>query len=747
MLINDFYSSWVCRCCGWLLIVISIYLFPAHSIDEATLKILSLLENKKYSSAVDLIEKEMERSKDKSKKGYYALLLNQLPANSLMKRTRYEYAFMAALWVKDIPDKERISLWIEAGDGFFRSGNLKKAGRCYKEALSYVKQGQSKFPYILYKQSWVYINQKKWIKAFDLLTQAAKQKGSQLRNIILFDMGKIWVESQFFKHQVPFESFSQHFQSVSKDEQYFVIDGIIQGINRIEKQDIDVIASTLSKNQNLFTRILNYILSDKAEIVIPPCRLLFWLERSQIQKVDRKQVLSILNSCTRSLTSVKKRSKSQKVQLKHLADLYVKFDRKGVERWPLALVYSSMKWKNSACNESLLLLAEVVGFMDVNTTDEEIETSFLETFRLCKEAKGTSALVMQVTNALFSSDTLIRKYTDINGSWENTLFNLLDLRLFSQMVRKNILKAKTGWREKDLLPALLLSHIDVYRPEEIRNFLDRFGSKPADGYYLDILIDREEVLTTKMLQRWLPISDVDSYHKILPWLKKALADEVDSSQKESIVEKLLNYFPLKRKDKKVASLFLALHYLKTDQISTGIFEHWDKVSSVFSKKNLAVELFEKSLYNIDVCKDFELSKIFSKVKKVPLLWFTYQCCQIVKSKTSSTVVRNLKVPLLLQSSFLAWDFVLLVRIQNKTLWLEKGISQLHNETSRMIMDLKKVISIYQKRKWSLKIVAKKVDFLLKKQIGLFESELTKLAQSSPHGEQYEELKNIVVQWR
>lgn len=747
MLNNYFYFFLTHRYHIWLFIVISICVFPAYSIDKETLEILSLLKDEEYSSAVHLMEKEIDGIRDKNKKGYYALLLNQLPVNSLMKRTRYEYAFMAALWIKNIPKEERVSLWIEAGDGFFKLGNLKTADHCYKEALSYLNKGQSEVVYILHKRSWIYINQKKWIKAFNLLVQAMEQKGSQLRNIILFDIGKTWVESQYFKNQIPFGLLLRQLQSVSTNEQEFVINGIVHGINRIEKRSMEVIVSTLSGNQKLFTRILNYILSDRAEIVISPCRLLLWLEKSQIQEVKKKQALSVLNSCTRSLISLKKKNKSRETQFKRLADLYVRFERKGVERWPLTLVYSNIGWKKNACSESLRLLFEVVDFVNINTTSEEIEKAILEAFRFCKKAKGDSTLVVQVTNALFSSNVLIRRYKNIDGLWENVLFNLLNLKLFSSVVQKNILTAKVGWRGKDLLPALLLSHINIYQSRKIKDFLNRFSKEPADGYYLDILINREDVLTTKMLQQWLPISDIDSYRKILPWLKKALVGEVTFLHREAIVKKLLEYFPSKREDKKIASLFLALHYLKTDQIFGGIFNHWDKVSSIFNKENLAVELFEKSLYNKDVCESLGSSKILSEVKTGSLLWFTYQCCQIMESKANAKIVHNLKVPLLLRSSFLAWDFVLLVRIQKRTLWLEKGVSQLHSKTSKMIMDLKKAVSSYQKRKWRLEIVARKVDSLLKKQIGLFENELTKLARSSPYGEKYEELKNIVVQWR
>ena len=144
--------------------------------------------------------------------------------------------------------------------------------------------------------------------------------------------------------------------------------------------------------------------------------------------------------------------------------------------------------------------------------------------------------------------------------------------------------------------------------------------------------------------------------------------------------------------------------------------------------------------------DLKLLPISKTVSSTSLLKFIDQCCQMINSNENTTVSR-LKLPSLLKPSALARDIVFLVRVHNRTLWLEKNISQLQNKTSRMIMDLQTGIAKYQKREWRLDEAAEKSETLLQKQIGIFEEELTKLAASSPHAEKYKELRSIVSQWR
>ena len=252
---------------------------------------------------------------------------------------------------------------------------------------------------------------------------------------------------------------------------------------------------------------------------------------------------------------------------------------------------------------------------------------------------------------------------------------------------------------------LLLSHIPDYKPKEIKDFLNRFSPKPVKSYYLDILI-AGDFLTAEELQVWLPVSRINSYREILPWLKKMISKKLTADQKQTVIAKLRKHFPSDEKARKEASSFLALHYLKTDQI-TEIFQTWNQISSAFSNKNLALEFFEKSFNEKEkTCTNFKSPPMAKKAASSPLLKFIEQCCQILNSKTG-TVIRGFKPPASLRSSALAKDFVFLVRIQNKTLWLEKGIAQLQNKTSQMIMNLKASITKYQKREWSLKELATK----------------------------------------
>ena len=721
--------------------------FPSYASNTNTLDILSLIENKEYLPAVRLLEKEIKKSRDQKTKGYYALLLHQIPQNISMEKPRHEYAFMAARWAGDISQKKRMQLWVEAADGFFKTGSLEKADTSYKKAFSLasLEKAQSEITYILFKRAWIQINNKKWVRAFHFLIQALEEKENNLMENILSNMGQIWVESQYSENKIPLKELVAGVRSVSLDRQKIIIGGIIRGMRRIKKKGINKIVSILSADRPLSTQILNHVLSDEVSMIVPPCQLLTWMEIAQPSKLNRNRALSLLNSCTHTLISVKRKRQWHKKQIKKIINLYVKVERKGVERWPLVRIYESMGQKDGACDESLHQLAETVSRMTSEVKNEKIKETIMETFRLCKEVKTSPSFSEEAVKILLSSNKLIQSYKTVEGEWENILFHLLDIKVFYPTIQKNILNFDRQWRGKDLLPMLFLSHLQDYKPKEVKKFLDRFSPKPIKSHYLDILIARD-FLTVEELQKWLPISSIDSYHKTLPWLKKAISGELNEDQKKIIVTKLLEFFPSEKKDRKKASLFLALHYLKTEQIS-DIFKHWDQISSVFDKKNLAVELFEKSLNRgEEACKNLKPLLISKNVNSHSLLKFMDQCCQIMESGEKTTV-RTLKTPSVLKSSTIAGDFVFFVRIQNRTLWLEKNISLLENKTSKMIMDLKTVITGYQKREWRMETLAVKVKSLLEKQVGLFETELTRLAASSPYGDKYRELKKIVSQWR
>ena len=266
----------------------------------------------------------------------------------------------------------------------------------------------------------------------------------------------------------------------------------------------------------------------------------------------------------------------------------------------------------------------------------------------------------------------------------------------------------------------------------------------------------------------MPLARADSYRKIAPWLQQALAERLSAKQKEALTAKLLAHFPLAREDQKSASLFLAIHYLKADDIEK-IFQHWGKLAAAFEKKALALELFEKSLAGGKAggCEAWPApfasfqagggpskkeaagragggGAAFPAARSRPLTRFMAYCCQLLKSGAPAG---RLKPPSVLKSSPLAGDFVFLSRVQSRTAYLERGISRLEDRTSKMIMALKRSVSRHQKRKWSSKALAERAAGLLQKQIGLFESELGRLAASSPHGEKYTELKKIVTQWK
>ena len=567
-----------------------------------------------------MLERELIISRDQKAKGYYALLLSQLPMDIPLKRARREYNLMAAFWAENISPEKRMQMWIETADSFFKTGDLEKADRAYKRAFSiaFSQKAQSEMAYIRFKRAWIQINEKNWNKAFRFLRRALRGK-HRLKENILSNMGQIWVESQYFKEGIPFKDFEEGIQSVSLKQQKIVIEGLVKGIGRIKKKGINKIVSLLSENQKISTQALNHILSKGSSIIVPSCQLLLWIETARIKDLNRDKTLSVLNSCTQTLLSKKRKSEIQKERIGKTANLYEKLERKGIERWPLVHIYEHTGQTNKACGESLHQLVETAE----NRKDKDqiqIRKTLTETFRLCKEVKTLPPFSERAVKSLLSSRKIIQNYQTAEGEWENTLLHLLDMDIFYPVIQKHILRFNKKWKGKDLLPILLLSHIQHYRPEEIKSFLNRFSPKPVRSYYLDILI-AGDFLIVEELQIWLPLAGVDSYRETLPWLKKMISEELTMEQKQDVLARLLKHFPSEEKDRKDASSFLALHYLKTDQ-TEEIFKYWNQISSAFGEKNLALELFEKSLNNREKhCGNLKSLVAVKSIKSSPLLKF------------------------------------------------------------------------------------------------------------------------------
>ena len=779
-----------------LLIINSFAVFPARASSQPpALKILSLLESKQYAAAVRMLEKEIRRSRSQSQKGHYALLLSQIPLSVRTKKPRHEYSFMAARHAENIPRKKRMQLWIEAADGFFKNGNLNKAEGAYKKASSLAREekARSETVYILYKRAWTWVNQKDHIKAFYFLIEAEKEKKSRLRENILFDIGRVWAESQYLKSKAPIAALAAVFQSVGSKEKKSILDGIIRGMRR-KKKNINKVFSALLKNQTVFSQTVNHILTGKIALIPGSCGLIPYMEKAAPAELSRDESLSVLNVCSRALISKKRKTRSRKSYLKKIINLYLAFERRGIERWPLTLIYEYLGRKDRACEESLRQLTEIAADLGLKaglesksasnqkTKGKKILESFGESFRLCGEAKKPDMqLIAETANSLLMSDELMKRYTTAEGAWENIFFQFLDSERFFPAIKNLLLKLPAWKGKKDLPPMLFLSHIKEYQPEEIKAFLSRFSPKPAKSYYIDILIEAD-FLAPEEMEAYLPLSRADSYRKIAPWFQMALSEKLSAKQKDIIISKLLDHFPSKKEDQKTAALFLALHYLKTGPIA-DVFRYWGRVSAAFEKKALAMELFEKGLGEAaPACRAFSSSflasadsekKSFQRggsspknaavkgtgggalmmaaVKNSSLLQFMRQCCLLMESKGDAPKHeesrRRLKPPAVLKGSPLAGDFVFLADIQNRTVYLEKDISRLESRTSEMIMKLKSSILRHQKRKWSSKALVERAAALLQKQIEIFERELGRLAASSPHGAKYEELKKIVAQWR
>lgn len=731
-----------------------ICVYSVYAFNSQTIHILSLLENKKYNLAAGLIEEQIIKSKNNKQKGYYALLMNQLPSNIVLKKKQHEYAFLAASLVKNIPQKKKLFLWIEAGDGFFKSGNLKKAEFCYTKSLSYMTSKSPEYIYVLYKKAWIYINKKQWHKAFTLLTKARTQTKNHLKDSILHDIGKTWAENQFFKNPISLNLLNKIIKDTTLKQQKLIIKGMVNGIQRSEIKNINTIASVLLKDQKLSATVLNYILSHKQFTTGESCELVDWITKTDIQYLNKNKILILLNSCTRFLMAQKYNKQVKKRKLKQIVNLYIKFKTIGLERWPLVLIYEYLNKNQKACNESLHQLKEVVNKFDKkdnakkddskkDNSNKKIEQLLLISVRLCKKTQAKVNVVKEVIKSLFSSDVILNKYKTIKNPFENILFNLLKLNSFTVVLQQNILTINKSWQNKDLLQALVLSNIKNYSSTTIKSFFNRFALNPIDEYYLDIIINQHKIFTVQELQKWIPISSINSYRKSIPWLKKSLLHQLNNTQEKQIVEKLLEYFPVKNKQE--VSLFVAIYYLKKDKL-LNIFNNWNIISSAFDKKALAVELFEKVLYNDNqLCKQLQSVFALKKVKIPKLLQYTIKCCKIKNSKTIK--IHTLKIPNVLKSSALAWDFILLVNIHKKTNRLKKNINKLHNQVSVMIMRLKKDLLKYKNRKWRLKTIGQKVNVLLNKQIDIYITELTKLSKISEFQIKYKQLKNIIIQWR
>ena len=742
MLKNSF-SFWNFK--TFMLFIFSALSFSSQALNEKTFDILSMIENEDYLSASHMLEKEISLSRDHDIKGSYALLLSQIPLNVPIKKARYKYSSMAARWAKSISPKKRMQLWIEAGDGSFKQGDLGEADEYYKQAFALAdsQKIQMETAYVLYKRAWIKVNEKKWDQAFFFLKQALKdKKENRLRENILSIMGQFWVESQYSEDKISFKALEAGFQLVSLEHQKVIIEGILRGINRFKKKDMDKTVSLFSEDQKLSTQVLNHFFSKDSLMDIPACQFLDWIKTTKIEELNRSKTLSVLNTCTKSLLSKNIKKEEQKEKIEKIAKLYENFERKGIERWPLVRTYEYLGQKDKACSESFHQLAETAE--SPKDQNVKIQETLSETFRLCEDIKTAFPSSEELIKTLLSSKKVINNYQRVEGEWENILFQILDKEVFNPLVRKNILTFKK-WKGKDLLPRLVSSHIQDYALEELKSFLSVFSpSNPVPSYYLDLFI-AGDILTVAELQKRLPLSSVNSYRKTLPWLKKSISGKLNASQETIVMDKLLKYFPSKGKDRQEAALFLALHYLKTNQLDK-IFKNWNMLSSAFNKKNLAMELFEKSLSESEKTCTSLKSFSLSEKKKSPLLKFMDQCCHTMSSKGIATL-SNFELPPSLQSSALAKDFVFLARIQIRTLWVEKKISQLKDKTTKMIMDLKSVVTRYQKWEWRQEALALKSQASLQKQIDLFEIELTKLAVSSPHSEKYKELKKIVSQWR
>lgn len=732
----------------YFVLLVFLYTSCVLALNLEAVEIMALLKGKHYKTAARLLEKAVSEEKNKEKKGYYAFLLNQIPENVSMDQPRYEYAHMAAQWAPNVPKDKRILLWVEAGDGFFHKGFLKEGEHCYGKAIKLIKKhkDKNKLSYVQYKKAWIYVNQKNWEKAFDLLAESTKFSGKLKRNIF-FDLGKVWSESQRFSNKIPLTSLEGIIKKASRKNKSAITNGVIQGIIRSMKDDISSVVSTLSQNKALSTHILSALFSSDKISAFPPCELLPWVEDVHIDKLKPKVVLPMLNSCVKLLTESTGKKKKKKIKnrnLKSLVKLYGSVERRGIKRWPMVLAYEHLGWKKSACGESVKQFYEVVKEM-ISTKDDDVTKSVAEAARLCKKQRPRSILVKAVVKEVLESKLLALKYKNMDGVFESNLFSLFNLRSFRKPVKNEVLKLwKSKWMKRDLFPNLVLSGIRSYSSKELRTFLYQWASLPVSGIYLDIMESAKKgLLSEKDLDNWLPLKRVNSYTTVVPWMRQALSKPLELEKQKVLVDKILTYFPSDLKAQKKTASFVSLHFLKTDQIDK-VFANWEKLNTAFVNRHLAVELFEKSVYDADeYCSS--VVDVQPLKKKSLLVSFIRQSCALLDSDNQST--HKMKIPKILSSSLLAQDLAVLRLTHNRTLRLKKGISSLEYKTAPMVLKLRQSIVNFHKRKWKLTTAQLRCQSLLQDQIMLFRAELNKLSKSSPHGDQYVKLAAILDEWR
>ena len=720
-----------------------------YSLDMTPAEVASLLGNENYEKAVRIMETQIKKSNvKKDQKGHYAFLLYQLPSRVSVSQKRYEYAYMAVRWSGQLSQKEKLNLWIVAGDGLFGDGLIKRAELCYKSALNIINKLDNKKQksYVQYKQAWVYVNQKKWKDSFRLLIQSFREGSGSLENNILFDIGKVWAESQYFTGSVSTKRLSQFFETCSDRNKVIVVNGIINGLQRNARKNPKDFIVAILKNGSISTRVFNnFISSEKMVSLFKPCDLLLWFKQSNVGTLKASHVFPVLNACSKALLTDKKNS-IKKQALKDVAYLYEQLIKKGAQHWPLSLVYERLGLKKQSCEEiSFYMLDSLQEMKQKNIKKENIEKVVSETLRLCKKTNISQSKSNALLFGILSSSELANLYQQENeGQFEKYLFNLLNLKYFQNSIKKYILGAHRAWGRNNLLVELIISNEALFNKREIKRFLDRFSNQPIQSFYMPLLliIDPEVIV----LQKWAPLHLVHTYDYLKPWLKKILSDELDNSEKRLVVKKLIKYFPNNQVDSDQAARFLGFYYLQK-KYTSEIFNHWSKVEKVFQKKDLAKKLVEQSLSNdSSSCRSLSSTYSMEQVKKIPVLKFIYQSCELLDSQVS-VLLPVLQMPAVLRSSPLAWDFFLLNRLHRQTFYLKKNLSQIQHKTAKMIMDLKKMVMNCQNRSWRLEKMRKKSRNLLNTQIDLFEQELTKLASSSTFGNKYNELVMIIQKWK
>ena len=170
-------------------------------------------------------------------------------------------------------------------------------------------------------------------------------------------MGQIWVESQNSKNEIPFQNLETHFQLLSLEQKEIFTKGFVKGLRRVKTKGLNKIIFLLSKNKELATHILNFILSKESALPFSSCQFTTWIGSATIEKLNREKTLAILNTCTKFLIS-KRKSRSRKKQIAKIAVLYESITIKGLERWPLLSIYEYRKQPDKSCEESLKILVE-----------------------------------------------------------------------------------------------------------------------------------------------------------------------------------------------------------------------------------------------------------------------------------------------------------------------------------------------------------------------------------------------------